>query len=108
MTPSTQPALKFASRSAPAQGTETIQQPAIQRPVMIQQPALTLFAIGLIGLGVLALVFRDFAMVWQPVAPWFPGRTALAYIAGVLEVCVGGGLLFPRRARGRSAFFFRD
>ena len=33
----------------------------------------------MIGLGILALVYGDFAMVWQPVAPWIPGRTALAY-----------------------------
>ena len=45
----------------------------------IQQPALTLFAVGMIGLGILALVYGDFALVWQPVAPWIPGRTALAY-----------------------------
>ncbi|HEX6772664.1 MAG TPA: hypothetical protein VF126_11605 [Acidobacteriaceae bacterium] len=25
------------------------------------------------------LIVGDFATVWQPVAPWVPGRTALAY-----------------------------
>lgn len=59
-----------------------------------QQPALTLFAVGMIGLGVLALVYGDFAMVWQPVAPWIPGRTALAYGSGVIMLLGGIGLLF--------------
>jgi uncharacterized membrane protein len=59
-----------------------------------QQPALTLFAIGMIGLGVLALIYGDFALVWQPVAPWVPGRTALAYASGVLMLLCGVGLLF--------------
>jgi uncharacterized membrane protein len=62
------------------------QQPA-------QQPEKTLFAVGMIGLGILALVYGDFAMFWQPVAPWFPGRTALAYASGVLMLCGGIGLL---------------
>jgi uncharacterized membrane protein len=63
------------------------------------QPALTLFAIGMIGLGILALIFGDFALVWQPVAPWVPGRTALAYLAGVIMLFGGLGLLFqPTRA----------
>jgi uncharacterized membrane protein len=65
-----------------------------QKTESIQQPGLTFFAIGLIGLGVLALLFGDFAMVWQPVALWFPGRTALAYVTGALEMCVACGLLF--------------
>ena len=60
-----------------------------------QQPALSLFAIGLIGMGAVALVYGDFAMGWQPVAPWFPARTALAYASGVLMV-VGGACLFLR------------
>jgi uncharacterized membrane protein len=59
-----------------------------------QQPALSLFAIGLIGMGVLALFYGDFAMGWQPVAPWFPARTALAYASGVLMVGCGACLFF--------------
>jgi uncharacterized membrane protein len=58
-----------------------------------QQPALTLFAVGMIGLGVLALIYGDFALVWQPVAPWIPGRTILAYGSGVIMVVGGIGLL---------------
>jgi uncharacterized membrane protein len=59
-----------------------------------QQPALGLFAIGMIGLGILALINADFALVWQPVAPWIPGRTALAYLSGVIMLFGGIGLLF--------------
>jgi uncharacterized membrane protein len=63
-----------------------------------QQPALTLFAMGMIGLGILALVYGDFAMVWQPVAPWIPGRTILAYASGVVMLLGGIGLLFRATA----------
>src|SRR5438094_18916 len=59
-----------------------------------QQPALTAFAIGMIGLGALALIYADFAMVWQPVPAWVPGRTALAYASGVLMLLGGAGLIF--------------
>jgi uncharacterized membrane protein len=59
-----------------------------------QQPALFLFAIGLIGMGALAFVYRDFAMGWQPVAPWFPARTALAYASGILMLACGMALFF--------------
>src|SRR5579872_3602652 len=58
-----------------------------------QQPALTLFAVGMIGLGILALIYGDFALVWQPVAPWVPGRTMLAYASGVLMLLIGAGLV---------------
>src|SRR5258708_7858273 len=59
-----------------------------------QQPALTLFAVGMIGLGILALIYGDFALVWQPVAPWIPGRTVLAYASGLIMLLGGAGLLF--------------
>jgi len=61
-----------------------------------QQPALTIFAIGMIGLGILALIYRDFALVWQPVAPWVPGRTILACASGLIMLLGGVGLLFER------------
>src|SRR5947207_4650925 len=71
-----------------------------------QQPALTLFAVGMIGLGVLALIYGDFAMVWQPVAPWIPGRTALAYASGVIMLLGGIGLLFAPTAAWAARILF--
>jgi uncharacterized membrane protein len=65
------------------------------------QPALSLFALGMVGLGILALTYGDFALVWQPVAPWIPGRTALAYISGGLMSLGGVALIF--RSTGRWA-----
>jgi uncharacterized membrane protein len=63
-----------------------------------QQPALSLFAVGMIGLGLLALVYGDFALVWQPVATWVPGRTVLAYASGLIMLLGGVGLLFKATA----------
>ena len=61
-----------------------------------QQLASTLFAIGLLGLGVLALHYRDFALVWQPVPVWVPAHAAVACATGVLMLALGIGLLIPR------------
>jgi uncharacterized membrane protein len=60
-----------------------------------QQPGLTLFACGLIGLAVLAFIYGDFALVWQPVPAWLPARAAVAYASGVLMLLLGAGLLIP-------------
>jgi len=56
------------------------------------------FAVGLIGLGVLSLVFGDFALQWQPVPAWVPGRTLLAYASGAIMIVGGAGLLSKRTA----------
>jgi uncharacterized membrane protein len=71
-----------------------------------QQPALTLFAVGMIGLGILALVYGDFALVWQPVAPWVPGRTFLAYGSGLIMLFGGVGLLFRATAKWSARILF--
>ena len=71
-----------------------------------QQPALTFFALGMIGLGVLAMIYGDFALVWQPVAAWVPGRTALAYLSGLLMLACGAGLLFRATAEWSTRIFF--
>jgi uncharacterized membrane protein len=71
-----------------------------------QQPALTLFAIGMIGLGILALVYGDFALVWQPVAPWIPARTILAYASGLTMLLGGVGLLLRATAAGSIRILF--
>jgi uncharacterized membrane protein YphA (DoxX/SURF4 family) len=56
------------------------------------------FALGLIGLGVLSLVYGDFALQWQPVPASLPGRTFLAYASAAVMVLCGGGLLSRRTA----------
>ena len=63
-----------------------------------QQPALALFAVGMIGLGILAVVYGDFAMVWQPVPQWLPGRTILAYASGIIMLVGGVGFLLRATA----------
>lgn len=83
--------MHLASRPSEKSSVQPIGQIALQ-------PAAALFAAGMIGLGVLALVYRDFALVWQPVAPWVPGRTVLALGSGLLMIACGAGLLFRATA----------
>ena len=72
-----------------------------------QQPALTLFVIGLLGLGVLALHYRDFALVWQPVPVWVPAHAAVACATGVLMLALAIGLLIGIHSRiWRSRDYF--
>jgi uncharacterized membrane protein len=58
-----------------------------------------LFAIGLVGLGVLSLGSGDFAYTWQPVPAWVIHRETLAYGSGLLLLGAGIGLLVKRIAR---------
>jgi len=71
-----------------------------------QQPAVILFAVGMIGLGMLALVYGDFAMVWQPVPASVPARTILAYASGVIMLLGGIGLLIESTAAWAARLLF--
>lgn len=55
-------------------------------------------AAGLAGLGVLGLVYGDFAINWQPVPATLPGHAVLAYAAAVLSLAVAASLWSPRTA----------
>jgi len=61
-----------------------------------------LFAIGLMGLGVLSLGSGDFAYTWQPVPQWVIWRASLARLSGLL-LCATGIALLIRRAVHYSA-----
>ncbi len=58
-----------------------------------------LFALGLAGLGALSLLYRDFALTWQPVPPGVPGREWLACVSGALLVGGGVGMFLPTTVR---------
>lgn len=59
-----------------------------------QQPAISLFSIGMIGLGALSVIYHDFAFDWQPVPAFQPGRDVLAVGCGLFMVAASVGLLF--------------
>jgi uncharacterized membrane protein len=58
-----------------------------------QLPAVSLFSIGMIALGVICVVSRDFAYSWQPVPAFHPGREAFAIICGLFMITVSAALL---------------
>src|ERR1700761_387984 len=64
-----------------------------------QQPAITLFSLGMIGLGLLSVIYRDFAYSWQPVPDFHPGRDILAILVGLFMIALGAGLLFRATSR---------
>lgn len=69
--------------------------------------AVFLLAVGIFAMGVLSLVYRDFAYTWQPV-PAFPGRGTVAVVCGLFMMAVSVGLVFPQTLRiaARALFPF--
>lgn len=63
-------------------------------------------ALGLVGLGVLHLIYRDFALVWQPIPNWVPGRAGIAILCGLVCLAGGLGLLWRRTLPAATAFVF--
>lgn len=60
-----------------------------------QRAARVIFAIGLIAMGVVGLVYGDFAMQWQPVPAGIPWHTGLAYLCAAIELVLGVAFLIP-------------
>jgi uncharacterized membrane protein YphA (DoxX/SURF4 family) len=53
-------------------------------------------AVGMLGLGILSLIYGDFALQWQPVLADIPGRMLLAYASGLILAASGLCMLFRR------------
>ena len=73
-----------------------------------QRSALFLFAVGMVGLGVLSILFRDFAYSWQPVPMFHPGREVLAVVCGLFMIVASVALLFRSTSAiaARALFVF--
>lgn len=61
------------------------------------------YAASAVVLGLVGLVWRDFAAVWQPVPTEVPGRVALAVLTAIVFIASGVGLLWRRSARASAA-----
>jgi len=66
---------------------------AATAPASEQRPALYLFSIGMIALGILTMLSRQFAYDWQPV-PMFPGRDMVAILCGLYMTACSAALLY--------------
>ena len=64
-----------------------------------QHLARTTFALGMMSVGVLTLVYGYAVLVAQPLPTWFPWPEGLGYVSGILMLVTGAGLLFERTAR---------
>jgi uncharacterized membrane protein len=64
--------------------------------VNYKRAAQTAFATGMIGLGIVGLIYGDFASMWKLVPSSGPGRQALAYASSALMLMGGIGLLWKR------------
>jgi uncharacterized membrane protein YphA (DoxX/SURF4 family) len=63
------------------------------RPVSVR-----IFGLAAVALGLVGLVWGDFAAVWQPVAKDLPGRTALAYAVAIAFLTAGLAMQWRRSA----------
>jgi uncharacterized membrane protein len=61
-------------------------------------PGHALFALAGVGLAILSLTYRDFALIWQPLPAWIPWRETWVYGAALLVLAASAGLCFSRTA----------
>lgn len=57
-----------------------------------------IFAVTMIGLGVVGLLYRDFVPVWNPISASVPAREVVLSFGALVSIAAGVGLLVPRMA----------
>lgn len=83
------------NRNSPQPASE----PAAETRVDVITVGVRVYAASAVVLGLVGLVWGDFAAVWQPVPTGPPARTVLAYLTALLFIACGAGLLWRRSAR---------
>jgi uncharacterized membrane protein YphA (DoxX/SURF4 family) len=61
------------------------------------------YGLGAMALGIIGLVFGDFALQWQPVPKDLPGHHALVLLSAGVMLVLGLAVLWSRTARPASA-----
>jgi uncharacterized membrane protein len=56
-------------------------------------------SVGCIGLGILTLIYRDFALQWQPIPAEMPGFPVAVYLSAAALLVCGIGLQMRRSAK---------
>jgi uncharacterized membrane protein len=69
-------------------------------------PGRALFAIATINLGVLTLIYRDFALNWQPIPRSIPAREVLVFVSAFALLGSGIGILIERISARSAQFLF--
>ena len=66
------------------------------------------FALTMVGVGILGVVQGDFVQIWQPVSKVFPAREVLVWLCAAVSLVCGAGLLRRRTAApaARVLFFY--
>ena len=59
------------------------------------RPSRAVFAVVMIGLGVLSLVYGNSSLIWEPIPKAVPGRPLIIYLCGLIVLGTGIGLLRP-------------
>ena len=66
--------------------------------IFARRLSVRIYGLAAVALGLLGLVWGDFAAVWQPVPKDLPGRTALAYAVAIAFLLAGLAIQWRRSA----------
>jgi uncharacterized membrane protein len=72
-------------------------EPSWSKPMRIASTGRAIFAVTMIGLGIIGVVRRDFVPLWNP-APHVPAGGLLVFLVSLISLAAGVGLLIQRMA----------